>query len=415
MRRRWGRVWPRGAWRPDESRLDTRRAPPRLPRSAVTISRAGWVSSYALKTGVSSDASVVSRLVANESAMVPGSNGTLSPGTSTGVEWRNVALLAGIPVEANASVDVTSTTAGSAYSCAVVQGSCDDACNAIVAFNVSVRTPTANLSSARGTLVTLSAPAFTSDYLVVPFDGFLTDYSVSTAHTGRLYAYVYTVVAGAAVQVYIGQVAGMSGGMRVHPIGIARDNWVPVTAGSLVYILHRDAGNSPYSAATNGATDSALVTLTFRPQEPVDVYSNVPATVNTTQQGTSFSAGPWNVTLPGFLDSIDILVASLTQTTPYGAAAACTLTVAVTRGGTSTGLSASGPFERRYGSSTAGGGGPNPGNTPWQGVSLVPSLALYAGDALHVSHSCGGTRYASYVTPAGQAVMTFGIARAPAA
>lgn len=153
-----------------------------------------------------------------------------------------------------------------------------------------MRPPAANLSNARGALTTTSAYSFTSDYFVVPFDGILADYSITTAHPGLVFATAFTVVSGTLVQAYFRQMPGIRPlGMRVHPVGMARSDWVPVAAGTLMYVEHRDEGGANYPAETNGAADSARVTMTFRPQEAFDVYSNAPLPGNLTRLGTSFA------------------------------------------------------------------------------------------------------------------------------
>jgi hypothetical protein len=220
-------------------------------RSDFLITHSGWVSAYSLKTAAARDTgglyTALSAAAGDGSfAALPGTASTLPEADAT-IVWRDVALPSPVPLGAGTRVSVSSVSVagGAVYASGIVAGSCDsDHCDAVAAFNVTLRRPDVVLSNDRGSPVNQSYYMFYTDPLTLPMNGYVTSYELSLApwSSGTVADLVATLPGGAHLNVTLYRrwllPQSASKAVQRHVVGISRDEWVLLPAGTSVYVMH---------------------------------------------------------------------------------------------------------------------------------------------------------------------------------
>lgn len=186
------------------------------------------------------------------------------------------------------------------------------------------------------------------------------------------------------------------GSIREIDVALPRASWIRANAGDSFRVSHGSLdGSRLYSSAVvpGGGSSAALVSFTWRPDEPADQYTNQASPASSATVTGAWS-GPYAVARAGFIDAVD-WQGGVPQ---Y---AACVLGLIVSRPGLAP-LNVNGTAI--YG-------------TRLMSVALARSIAVYKGYSVNVMLSCGGAAFTVSLTTATprQAIVRFDVITGPAA
>ena len=212
--------------------------------SPFTIRANGWIAGqYSVKTGGPPGSGLSTYLSQDyNSGAMPGSESSIAPGGPATVSWRRASLSTPFPVAGGRGINVFvgSTDWATTFSAGVVGNSCPTPCYAIANFSVTERANTTTASDDYFTTpIIATSYGFSSTALTVPADGYISSYSVivSPWTGGPIKAYFFP--AGTNDELYSRWMyTGADTSVRVHTVGLAREEWIPVAGGEQFVVTH---------------------------------------------------------------------------------------------------------------------------------------------------------------------------------